>query len=71
MKEFIVSHNGIVYYSKVGELNVVKEMSELGAEAGGEGSRGVCAPQALLCRNSHVQVDAVSRRSYLTRITRS
>ena len=47
MKEFIVSHNGIAYYSKVREPNVVKEMSELRARQVVKG-----AVPALLCRNS-------------------
>jgi phosphomannomutase len=52
VKEFIVSHNGIAYYSKVGEANVVKEMSELGAEAGGEGSSaGFIMSKFNMCRD--------------------
>ena len=65
VKEFIVSHNGIAYYSKVGEANVVKEMSELGAEAGGEGSSaGFIMSKFNMCRDG-----SASRRSYF--ITRS
>jgi len=52
IKEFILSHNGLVYHSKVGEANVVKEMSETGAEAGGEGSSaGFIMSKFNMCRD--------------------
>jgi phosphomannomutase len=52
VKEFIVSHGGHVHFSKVGEANVVKEMSEVGADAGGEGSSaGFIMPKFNKCRD--------------------
>lgn len=67
VKEFIVSHNGIAYYSKVGEANVVKEMSELGAEAGGEGSSaGFIMSKFNMCRDgllAGVLISSLDRES--------
>jgi phosphomannomutase len=67
VKEFIVGHNGIVYYSKVGEANVVKEMSELGAEAGGEGSSaGFIMSKFNMCRDgllAGVLISSLDRES--------
>ncbi|MFZ0326897.1 MAG: hypothetical protein WAL66_06290 [Nitrososphaeraceae archaeon] len=67
VKKFIVTHNGSVYYSKVGEANVVKQMIELGAEAGGEGSSaGFIMPKFNMCRDgllAGVLISSLDRES--------
>jgi phosphomannomutase len=52
VKEFILRHGGQVHFSKVGEANVVMEMAEEGADAGGEGSSaGFILPKFNKCRD--------------------
>ena len=67
VKEFIASHNGTVYYSKVGEANVFKKMSESGAEAGGEGSSaGFIMSKFNMCRDgllAGVLISSLDRKS--------
>lgn len=67
VKEFIVGHNGLVNYSKVGEANVVKTMTELKADAGGEGSSaGFIMPKFNMCRDGFlagVLISSLDRES--------
>ncbi|HEY7571815.1 MAG TPA: hypothetical protein VH796_10640 [Nitrososphaeraceae archaeon] len=52
VKEFILRHGGQVHFTKVGEANVVMEISEKGADAGGEGSSaGFIMPKFNKCRD--------------------
>lgn len=43
-----------VYRTRVGEVNVVEKMLEVGARIGGEGNAGVIAPRVNPCRDSFV-----------------
>jgi len=48
-----------LYRTRVGEVNVVERMLEVGAEIGGEGNGGVIAPQINPCRDSFVAMGRV------------
>jgi len=49
----------VLYRSRVGEINVVEKMLEVGAEIGGEGNGGVIAPSINPCRDSFVAMGFV------------
>jgi phosphomannomutase len=52
VEHMVEDHGGSLNYSKVGEANVVKEMLNLNAEAGGEGSSaGFIMPKFNMCRD--------------------
>src|SRR6188472_2966471 len=52
VEKFVVQHGGRLYYSKVGEANVVNKMLEVDADAGGEGSSaGFIMPKFNMCRD--------------------
>lgn len=52
IKRYIEQKGCSLYYSKVGEANVVKTMLDIGADAGGEGSSaGFILPRFNMCRD--------------------
>ena len=52
IKRIITEYGGSLYHSKVGEANVVKEILQLNADAGGEGSSaGFIMPKFDMCRD--------------------
>ncbi len=52
IEKYIKEHGGQVAYSKVGESNVIKKMTEVEGEAGGEGSSGgYIVPSFSSCRD--------------------
>jgi phosphomannomutase len=52
IEKLVKQHQGQVDYSKVGEANVVKKMSQINAEVGGEGSSaGFIMPKFNMCRD--------------------
>lgn len=40
IEKYVIEHGGQIFFSKVGESNVIKRMHETGSESGGEGSSG-------------------------------
>ncbi len=55
MIDDVCSETGCTLYrTKVGEINVVEKMLEVGARIGGEGNGGVIAPHINPCRDSFV-----------------
>jgi len=60
MSEIIAKEYGAkIYYSKVGEINVVKKMKEINACFGGEGSGGVILPIVHYGRDSLVGIGII------------
>ena len=52
IEKYIKEHGGEVFYSKVGESNVIKKISEVNGETGGEGSSGgFIMPNFTSCRD--------------------
>jgi phosphomannomutase len=52
IEKYIKEHGGKIFYSKVGESNVIKKISEVNGEAGGEGSSGgFIMPNFTYCRD--------------------
>jgi phosphomannomutase len=52
IEKYIEEHGGKVFYSKVGESNVIKKISEINGDAGGEGSSGgFIMPNFTYCRD--------------------
>jgi phosphomannomutase len=52
IEKYIKEHGGKVFYSKVGESNVIKKISEVNGETGGEGSSGgFIMPNFTSCRD--------------------
>lgn len=52
IEKYIKEHGGEVFYSKVGESNVIKKISEVDGETGGEGSSGgFIMPNFTSCRD--------------------
>jgi phosphomannomutase len=52
VEKYVVENGGKLYYSKVGEANVVNKMIEVDADAGGEGSSaGFIMPKFNMCRD--------------------
>jgi phosphomannomutase len=52
IEKYIKEHGGEVFYSKVGESNVIKKISEVSGETGGEGSSGgFIMPNFTSCRD--------------------
>ena len=52
IEHMISQHGGTLRYSKVGEANVVKQLIEMNADAGGEGSSaGFIMPKFNMCRD--------------------
>ncbi|MGN6614640.1 MAG: phosphomannomutase [Candidatus Nitrosocosmicus sp.] len=52
IEKYIKEHGGKIFYSKVGESNVIKKISEVNGEAGGEGtSGGFIMPNFTYCRD--------------------
>jgi phosphomannomutase len=52
VEKYVVENGGNLYYSKVGEANVVNKMLEVDADAGGEGSSaGFIMPKFNMCRD--------------------
>ncbi|HZD35727.1 MAG TPA: hypothetical protein VE130_11025 [Nitrososphaeraceae archaeon] len=52
LEKFIKDAGGKIFYSKVGEGNVVSKIRETGADAGGEGSSaGYISPNFTMCRD--------------------
>lgn len=56
LKEVTLRHGGKYYASKVGEVNVVEKMKEVGALFGGEGNGGVIYPAAHYGRDALVGI---------------
>jgi len=52
-------HGCRVYYTRVGEINVIEKMREVGAEIGGEGNGGVILSPINPCRDSFVAMALV------------
>lgn len=40
IEKYVTNHGGQIFFSKVGESNVIKQMLQTGSESGGEGSSG-------------------------------
>ena len=52
IEKYIKEYGGEVFYSKVGESNVIKKITEVDAESGGEGSSGgFIMPSFTSCRD--------------------
>jgi phosphomannomutase len=52
VEKYIKEYGGEVFYSKVGESNVIKKITEVNAESGGEGSSGgFIMPNFTSCRD--------------------
>jgi phosphomannomutase len=52
IEKYVAENGGTLYYSKVGEANVVNKMLEIDADAGGEGSSaGFIMPKFNMCRD--------------------
>jgi phosphomannomutase len=52
VEKYVVENGGRLYYSKVGEANVVNKMLKVDADAGGEGSSaGFIMPKFNMCRD--------------------
>lgn len=52
IEKYVREHGGNVFYSKVGESNVIKKISEIDGDAGGEGSSGgFIMPNFTYCRD--------------------
>lgn len=56
LKDVTLRHGGKYYASKVGEVNVVEKMKEVGAFFGGEGNGGVIYPAAHYGRDALVGI---------------
>ncbi len=55
VRDIAILHKARLYWSKVGEANVVSKIEEVGAEVGGEGSSGgLIDPSFNFCRDSLV-----------------
>lgn len=56
LRDVTLGHGGKYYTAKVGEVNVVQKMKEVGALIGGEGNGGVIYPQAHYGRDAIVGI---------------
>jgi phosphomannomutase len=57
VRDIVAAHKGRLYWSKVGEANVVKRIKQVKADIGGEGSSGgLIDPSFNFCRDSLVAI---------------